>query len=254
MLRLMLIRVCGKLKIKFTRNASFFRDGLSSWSFGSRQNSQCHGLDKTFFNSNLNLLTYLRTPTLPYGPGFKNQLMCAVVTAKSIRYPFLRIVLRRNQNSKLDKSAQWWLYLIPTWYFSDLLARLKFGACRTCLHTIPYHQTNPCSSCLVLSSPADCREKCACVTPHAVSLVSLHPHAVCLVSLHRQSVSWRRRGWVCVERPNDSKLPIHFSWSGDDGDEGGGGDRPQRMAKDGLQMVCEGGEGGRRGGYLINRK
>ncbi len=37
-----------------------------------------------------------------------------------------------------------------------------------------YHQTNPCSSCLVLSSPADCREKCACVTLHAVSLVSYH--------------------------------------------------------------------------------
>jgi hypothetical protein len=43
----MLIRVCGKLKIKFTWNASFFRDGLSGWSFGSRQNSQCHGLDKS---------------------------------------------------------------------------------------------------------------------------------------------------------------------------------------------------------------
>ncbi len=32
-------RVWGKLKIKFTRNAFFFRDGLSGWSFRSRQNS-----------------------------------------------------------------------------------------------------------------------------------------------------------------------------------------------------------------------
>jgi len=31
--------------------------------------------------------------TLPYRPGFKNQLMCTGVTAKSIRFPFLRIVL-----------------------------------------------------------------------------------------------------------------------------------------------------------------
>ena len=44
MLQLMLIRGCGKLKIKFTWNASFFRGGLSSWSFRSRQNSKCHGL------------------------------------------------------------------------------------------------------------------------------------------------------------------------------------------------------------------
>ena len=36
----------------------------------------------------------------------------------------------------------------------------------------------------------------------------------------------------------------HIIRSGDDGDEGGGGDRPQRLVEDGLRMVRKGAEGG----------
>ena len=41
------LSVWTKNEIDFSRNALFFRYGLSGWSFGSRQNSKCHGLDKS---------------------------------------------------------------------------------------------------------------------------------------------------------------------------------------------------------------
>ena len=41
----MLVRVCGKLKIKFTQNDLLFQSGLSGLSFGSRQNTKCLVLD-----------------------------------------------------------------------------------------------------------------------------------------------------------------------------------------------------------------
>ena len=43
--RFMLVKVCGKLKIEFTQNDLLFQSGLSGLSFGSRQNTKYLVLD-----------------------------------------------------------------------------------------------------------------------------------------------------------------------------------------------------------------